>query len=133
MKESYTLDTSAIMSYFLGEVGKDEVSRILSRAQKREIMVYVSFMSYMETLYRTWKLSDEDTGRKAYIMLRNLPVKEVTQDEDLLLKAAAIKATNPLSVADAWIVATAQKTGTTLVHKDPEMDIIKGIKLKKLS
>ena len=133
MKESYTLDTSAIMAYFLGEEGKDEVSRILSQAQKQEITVYVSFMSYMETLYRTWKLSDEDTGRRAYIMLRNLPLKEVKQDEDLLLKAATMKATNPISVADAWIAATAQKTGTTLVHKDPEMDVIKGIKFKKLS
>jgi len=133
MKESYTLDTSAIMAYFLGEKGKDEVSRILSLAQKHEVTVYVSFMSYMETLYRTWKLSDEDTGRKAYIMLRNLPVKEVTQDEDLLLRAAVIKATNSISVADAWIAATAQKTETTLVHKDPEMDKLKKIKLKKLS
>lgn len=132
MKEFYTLDTSAIMAYFLGEEGKEEVSHILSRAQKKEIIVYVSFMSYMEIFYRTWKLSGEEIGRKAYIMLRNLPIKEITQDEDLLLKAAVIKATNALSVADAWIAATAQKTGTTLVHKDPEMDAIKGIKLKKL-
>lgn len=132
MKESYTLDTSAIMAYFLGEKGKDEISLILSKAKKQEITVYVSFMSYMEILYRTWKLSNEETGKKAYIMLRNLPVKEVIQDEDLLLRAAAIKANNSLSVADAWIAATAQKTGTTLVHKDPEMDILKGLKLKKL-
>jgi len=34
-------------------------------------------------------------------MLRHLPVREVMQDEDLLLKAAAIKAIYPLSVADA--------------------------------
>lgn len=132
MKESYTLDTSAIMAYFLGEDGKNDVSHILSLAQKHETDVYVSFMTFMEILYRVWKLSDEDTGRKAYIMLRNLPVKEVMQDEDLLLKAAAIKVQNNLSVADAWIAATARKTGSTLVHKDPEMDKIKGIKLKKL-
>ena len=132
MKESYTLDTSAIMAYFLGEKGNDEVLHILSMAQKHEITAYVSFMTFMEVLYRTWKLSDKDTGRKAYIMLRNLPVKEINQDEDLLLKAAAIKATNSLSVADAWIAATAQKTGSTLVHKDPEMNDLRGIKLKKL-
>ncbi len=132
MKESYTLDTSAIMAYFLGEIGKDAISSILFKAQKGEITVYACFMSYMETLYRTWRLSDEDTGKKAYLMLRNLPIKEVVQDEDLLLRAAEIKATNSLSVADAWIAAAAQKTGSTLVHKDPEMDSLKGIKLKKL-
>ncbi len=132
MKETYTLDTSAIMSYFLGEDVKNVVSHILSLAQKHETAVYVSFMSFMEILYRVWKLSDEETGRNTYIMLRNLPVKEVMQDEDLLIKAADIKAQNNLSVADAWIAATSLKTGSTLVHKDPEMDKIKGIKLKKL-
>ncbi len=132
MKEAYTLDTSAIMAYFLGEKGKDSVSSILSMSQKKGISVYVSFMTYMEVLYRTWKLSDEITGRRAYVMLRNLPVKEIMQDEDLLLRAAAIKANNFLSVADAWIIATAQKTESTLIHKDPEMDNIKGIKTRKL-
>lgn len=132
MKESYTIDTSAIMAYFLGEKGKEEISSVLSRSQKGEIIVYVSFMTYMEVLYRTWKLADEVTGRKAYMMLRNLPVKEIMQDEDLLLKAASIKATSFLSVADAWIVATAQKTGSILLHKDPEMDNLGGVKIRKL-
>jgi predicted nucleic acid-binding protein len=132
MKESYTIDTSAIMAYFLGEKGNEEISSILSRSQKGETIVYVSFMTYMEVLYRTWKLADEVTGRKAYMMLRNLPVKEIMQDEDLLLRAASIKATSFLSVADAWIAATAQKTGSTLIHKDPEMDNLRGIKTRKL-
>jgi predicted nucleic acid-binding protein len=38
----------------------------------------------------------------------------------LLEQAAAIKACHPLSLADAWIAAAAQREGAVLVHKDPE-------------
>ncbi|HMW21732.1 MAG TPA: PIN domain-containing protein [Nitrosomonas sp.] len=33
-----------------------------------------------------------------------------------------IKATHPLSIADAWIAATALELEITLVHKDPEFE-----------
>ncbi|MBI4822945.1 MAG: PIN domain-containing protein [Nitrospirae bacterium] len=132
MTHRYTLDTSAIMAYFLGEKEAKEVSDILFRVKKGEASVYVCFMSFMEVLYRTWRLSGEDTGRRAYIMLRNLPVKEVREDEDLLLMASIIKATCPLSVADAWIVAAAQKTDSTLLHKDPELNNLKAVKTRRL-
>lgn len=132
MSHRYTLDTSAIMAYFLGEKEAKEVSDLLLRAKRGEASVYVCFMSFMEVLYRTWRLSSEDTGRRAYIMLRNLPVKEVTQDEDLLMRASTIKATCPLSVADAWIAAAAQKTDSILLHKDPELDNLKAVKTRRL-
>lgn len=44
----------------------------------------------------------------------------VDQSEGLLLRAARVKAEFNLSVADAWIAATALLKNTKLVHKDPE-------------
>ena len=43
---------------------------------------------------------------------------------DLLKRAAAIKATCPLSVADAWIAASAVEQGAVLLHKDPEFKVV---------
>jgi ribonuclease VapC len=37
-----------------------------------------------------------------------------------------LKATHRLSVADALIAAVARLRGATLVHKDPEMDALRG-------
>lgn len=34
--------------------------------------------------------------------------------------AAAVKAQQAVSLADAWIAASAQLAGAVLVHKDPE-------------
>ena len=124
---SYTLDTSAVLAYFLDEPGSDEVEAILLRAEKGQEKVFVSFMTFMELLYRIWKLDGEQQAKKAYLLLRGLPVREVMQEEDLLVTAARLKANYPVSVADAWIASTALSTDTTLVHKDPEMESLADI------
>ena len=131
---SYTLDTSAVLAYFLDEPGADEVEEILQQAETGEAEVFVSFMTFMELLYRIWKLNGEQQAKKAYLFLRGLPVHEVVQDEELLIKAARLKANYPISVADAWIAATALSTQTALVHKDPEMGSLESlIRMKTLT
>jgi len=124
---SYTLDTSAVLAYFLDEPGADEVQEILKHAEKGEEEVFVSFMTFMELLYRIWKLYGEHEAKKSYLFLRGLPVREVAQNENLLVSAARLKANYPISVADAWIAATALTTDTTLVHKDPEMEALANV------
>jgi len=47
--------------------------------------------------------------------------------EPLLISAAQIKASHALSLADAWIAATALHCGATLLHKDPEFQAIEGL------
>jgi len=126
---SYTLDTSAVLAYFLDEPGVNEVKKILKQAENKKAEVYISFMTFMELLYRIWKLNGEHQSKKTYLLLRGLPVQEIVYSERLLVTSARLKANYPISVADAWIAATAFSTDTTLVHKDPEMenlgDIIK--------
>lgn len=119
---SYTLDTSAVLTYFLDEPGADEVKEILQQAERGDEEVFVSFMTFMELLYRVWKFSGEHQAKKTYLLLRSLPVSEIPQSENLLIAAARLKAHYSISVADAWIAATALFTNTTLVHKDPEME-----------
>ncbi|MHB8167515.1 MAG: PIN domain-containing protein [Sulfuricella sp.] len=42
-------------------------------------------------------------------------------------RASSIKAVHPLSLADAWIAASALELGATLVHKDPEFESLPGL------
>lgn len=118
--ERYTLDTSAIITYFANEAGADTVEGILALADRGKIEVYASFMTYMEVLYRVWKRLGEKEGKAAYLRLRALAVRRVDVSEELLLTASRIKAAYDLSVADAWIAATAFITRSQLIHKDPE-------------
>lgn len=46
--------------------------------------------------------------------------------------AARIKAASGISVADAWIAATAADRGATLVHKDPEFARLDHVQQERL-
>ena len=120
MRPRYTLDTSAVITYLAYEPGAAEVEQLLALAQRGTVTLFASFMTFMEVLYRIWREHGEKEGKLSYLRLKALPVTRVEATEGLLLRAARIKATHDLSVADAWIAATAMMTASRLVHKDPE-------------
>jgi ribonuclease VapC len=107
------------------EPGAERVAEILVEAQRREAVCYGCFITLMEVLYRVWKDEGEHAERLAYEQCRALPVEWVHETRDLLERAAAIKARHRLSVADAWIGASADLTAAILVHKDPEFDALR--------
>ena len=51
-------------------------------------------------------------------------LRVIESDEELGLASPA-SASLRLSVADAWIAATAQRLGAVLVHKDPEFEQVR--------
>lgn len=110
------LDTSALLTLRDDEPGADRVEQALKQPKH----CCACFMSRMEVLYRVWKDEDERAGRLAYEQLKALPLQWIEVSEPLLERAASIKASHSLSVADAWIAAAAQQIGATLLHKDPE-------------
>lgn len=130
--ETFVLDTSALLCLKENEPGASEVESILRRQGKKET-VFVSFMSIMELAYILEQEQGEATAREGVLQLKQLPLQVVESDEPLGLAAARIKAGHKLSVADAWIAATAERLGATLVHKDPEFEpLAKIIRLKAL-
>jgi ribonuclease VapC len=118
--QRYALDTSAILTLHDDEHGADRVAEVLRLAQRREAQCCGSFITLMEVLYRVWRDQDEAAGRLAYQQCLALPVEWMPSSEALLLQAARFKAEHPLSLADAWIAATAAAQSATLIHKDPE-------------
>ena len=112
----FCLDTSAILTLRDDEPGAERVAMLLEGPDP----CFACFITRMEVLYRVWKDEGERSGRLAYEQLQSLPIQWVDQTEPLLLEASRIKASHPLSVADAWIAATAILGRATLLHKDPE-------------
>ncbi|MGR9108120.1 MAG: PIN domain-containing protein [Gammaproteobacteria bacterium] len=116
----YLLDTSALLSLRDNEPGADEIAEILYQAQQNKAKCFGCFMTLMEILYRVWQDENETAGRLAYQQCLSLPIEWIHEHPALLEKAAEIKATHRLSLADAWIAATALLNGAVLIHKDPE-------------
>ena len=130
--ENIVLDTSALLCLKENEPGAAEVEALLRR-QGKNATVFISFMSVMELAYILEQEQGEMAARQGVLQLKQLPVHIIESDEPLGLAAARIKAGHKLSVADAWIAATAERLGATLVHKDPEFEsLAKLIHLKGL-
>jgi len=122
--KSYVLDTSAIFTLTKAEDGSDIVEDILSMAKKGKYSVYLSFISFMELYYVAWQEKNESAAKELVILVKSLPVQRIESNERITLSAGRIKANNKLSVADAFIAATAIDKGAVLVHKDPELEIV---------
>jgi len=47
----YVLDTSALLTLIEDEAGADQVQELLEKAKRGEVILLVSFMSFMEVYY----------------------------------------------------------------------------------
>ena len=128
----FLLDSSALLSLRDNEPGAERVSHLLRQAQTGGVPCYGCFMSLMEVFYRVWKDEGESAGREAYADCLILPVQWIHESPALLIRAASVKATHPLSLADAWIAAAALENSATLVHKDPEFEKLPGLLEERL-
>jgi len=128
----YLLDTSALLTLRDDEQGAELVAKILMQAEAGKVTVFGCFMTLMEVLYRVWKDENEVEGKLAYAQCKSLPIVWIHESTELLEQASEIKANYQLSLADAWIAASAVLQGACLVHKDPEFEIIDSIEQKLL-
>jgi len=115
------------------EAGAERREELLEKARAGEIIVLVSFMSFMEVYYITLQERDRSEAQAHMDLMAALPGLRVDSTEALGLLAGDLKAQHRMSVADAWIAALAQERNATLVHKDPEFEQVEAtLKVLKL-
>ena len=115
------------------EAGAERREELLEKARAGEIIVLVSFMSFMEVYYITLQERDRSEAQARMDLMAALPGLRVDSTEALGLLAGDLKAQHRMSVADAWIAALAQERNATLVHKDPEFEQVEAtLKVLKL-
>ena len=130
--KNYLLDTSALLTLRDNEQGAEDVATILKQAEAGKVKVFGCFMTLMEILYRVWKDENEVAGKLAYAQCKSLPIEWVHESDELLEQASRIKANYRLSLADAWIAASAVLREACLIHKDPEFRPLGFVKQKAL-
>jgi len=116
----YLLDTSALLTLRDNEDGAEVVADLFYQVQEQKVICFACFMTLMEIFYRVWKDENELAGRIAYEKCQSLPVQWIHESKNLLELSAKLKAQHSLSLADAWIAASAIQENAILVHKDPE-------------
>lgn len=133
MAEACVLDTSALTALLRDEPGAEEVERLLRGAESGTVQLLASFVTLTEVRYITWRAQGESVAERVMQLVKTWRITWVYPDEELCHMAATLKATHQMSLADAYIAATAQRHHAALVHKDPEFGSLDGfIKLAPL-
>ena len=122
MDKAVLLDTSAVFCLVDNEAGADTVERHLRTAEERHSRLMASFVTLTEVRYIS--LQEQGAAAADYLtgLVKSWPVEWIHSDETICLLAAHYKAKHRLSLADAFIAATAKLADATLVHKDPEFE-----------
>lgn len=118
----YVLDTSAVLAYYQNEPGAGTVGEILRACDSGEASLSISYMTVFELLYLLTAEEGPEAASRFLMKVRDLPIEEVWPDEDLAWRAAEIKARGGVSVADAFVAATASLSEAVLVHRDAELE-----------
>jgi ribonuclease VapC len=126
------LDTSAVLAMRSNEGGADRVEALLRAARSGRGRVFLSFMTRMELLYRIAGDEGHEQAESAVRLLDASGIEWVSCEPAILHEAARVKAGGGLSVADAWIAATAVVRDATLVHKDPEFARVRHVRQERL-
>jgi ribonuclease VapC len=114
----YVFDSFAILAYVQDEPGGTYVAELL-RGRDECLM---SVVNIGEVYYATAKKFDMDTATNVLDDVLRLPIQFVTTGLSMALSAARIKAQYPLSYADAFVAALAQRYDAAIVTGDPEFE-----------
>lgn len=120
----YILDTFALVAYFLGEEPGRKVRDLLKSLKKRKKKAFLSEINLGEFYYALFRKKSQAKAEEAIDDIRRLPISLVPVDWDLILTAAKIKATKPISFADAFVAALARRKKGIIVTHDPEFRVL---------
>lgn len=109
------LDAWAVITYLMSSSGADRVEAAIEK--QRAVM---SWINVGEVYYTLMRREDERRAKEVAAWLGSR-VELETPTPELILQAAAIKASNSLSYADAFAVATARQYQAELLTGDPEI------------
>jgi uncharacterized protein len=116
------VDSWAILAFLRAEEpGAAAMRRYLRRAQSGNLRLLLNVVNLGEVFYRLIQLTDEAQADERLVQVKALPIDIVPAREALVLEAARIKATFPLSYADAFAVATGRLEKAPVITGDPEI------------
>jgi ribonuclease VapC len=118
------LDSYAILTYLQNEAGTQRVKEIFQAAATDGNTPYLPLINLGEIIYIVERNLGLEEAQKTLSVIRQLPLTILPADEESVLAAAHIKAHYPVSYADAFVIAAAQKIGAVILTGDPEFETV---------
>ena len=118
---SFVLDSFALIGFLENEKFASRIEMLLKNARQGKILVYLHAIHLGEVYYITLREQGQDLADLVYARIKAFPIRYIDIiDDELLRKAAWLKANYPISYADAFAAALAIIHKSSLLTGDPE-------------
>ena len=126
MADRLVLDAFALLAYLQEEPGHERVLRLLEDAASERVSLSMCTVNFGEVLYWLERRRGAAAALALAANVRGLPVRLVDADLDLTVRAARVKAVSPVSLADAYAAALAQRLEAAVLTGDPDFQRLEG-------
>jgi predicted nucleic acid-binding protein len=119
---NYIFDACALIALIKNEAASDHVNGLLARAGAGEIAIYMSIVNLAEVYYGFLRERGEQVADAIMNDAADLPITVIdTINGAVYREAARFKAAYPMSLADAFLCASAKDLSAVIVTKDGEI------------
>jgi ribonuclease VapC len=119
-RKPHLLDSFALLAFLNREQGSAKVQELLQRARASGEPLLMNEINVGEVYYIIAKGRSLDQAEAFLRRFETLPIQRLANIFPEILEAAKLKAQFPISYADAFVVATAQRSQAVVVTGDPE-------------
>ncbi|MBW1901876.1 MAG: type II toxin-antitoxin system VapC family toxin [Deltaproteobacteria bacterium] len=120
MNDRIVLDSFALVCFFHKEPGWDKVKEVFYSLSSSDQKAFLSAINWGEFYYIVKRRVGKEKAEEALALLDQLPIAILPVDNELVKEAAEIKSDYPVSYADAFCIALAQRSNCQILTNDPE-------------
>ena len=116
---AYVLDSYAILAVTRRELPADRVLQLMAESRHQH---WMSVINLGEVYYRTVREATIEDAVNVLAWLRQMPIQLMEVDIGMAIAAAELKAAYPLSYADCFAAALAQRIDAKVITGDFEFE-----------
>ena len=120
MTPPYLFDSHALLAFFQNEQGAEIVAEILQGAVKKGLDRFICVINLGEIIYITKRRFGDSKKLEVLARVHKLGLQVLPVPQNLVFKAAEIKAQYPISYADCFALACAMEHSARIVTGDPD-------------
>ncbi len=117
---NFMLDSFALLRFIQKEPGNEPVKAILDDVQRGTVCAMLNVINMGEVIYTVQRRFGQHYKLDVVMNIGRLGIVILPAPNDLVFRAAELKAQFALSYADAFVVASAMEHNATVVTGDPE-------------
>jgi uncharacterized protein len=113
-------DSYALLCFFKKEAGYEEVKKLLSLAEKKELEILLSTVNLTEIYYSIFREFGENLANEVLTLIDSLSITIVNVGIELAIAAARIKSIYTIALGDCFAIGLAKMKNAKVITGDPE-------------